>query len=159
MDFRKRLQMATERGERARAVEQQQAAAAAITEEEYKRIHSQHRLELTEHIERCLEQLGDNFPGFRYETVVDERGWGGAVSRDDLQIEKGRRRNAYSRLQLLVGPFGKHHVLAIDAKGTVKNKENFNRQHFQKLDEIDTDDFCQLVERWVLDYAEAYAAA
>ncbi len=158
MDFRQRLQLAAERGQRARSEREKQAAAEALTEEEYRRLHAKYRLELTEHIEKCLAQLADNFPGFKYETIVGEQGWGGAVSRDDLQLEAGRRRNAYSRLQVLVGTFNTYQVLEISAKGTVRNKENFNRQHYKKLDDADLDDFRQLVERWVLDYAEQYAA-
>ncbi len=158
MDFRKRLQLATERGQRARNEKQEQQAAEALSEEEYRRLHSTYRLELTDLIENCLKQLADNFPGFNYETIVGEQGWGGAVSRDDLQLDKGRRRNAYSRLQVLVGAFNSYQVLEIAAKGAVRNKENFHRQHFKKLDDADLDDFRQLVERWVLDYAEQYAA-
>lgn len=158
MDFRKRLQLAADRGMRTRTEREKQEAAEAFSEEEYRRQHSTYRLELTEHIEHCLRQLADNFPGFAYETIVGEQGWGGALSRDDLQIQSGKRRNAYSRLQLLVGTFNAYHVLEITAKGAVRNKENFNRQHFAKLDDTDLDDFRQLIERWVLDYAEQYAA-
>ena len=56
----------------------------ALSEEELKRLHSQYRLQLSEHIERCLSTLPGHFPGFRFETVVAERGWGAAVFRDDL---------------------------------------------------------------------------
>ncbi|MGI9457435.1 MAG: hypothetical protein ACR2NU_12800 [Aeoliella sp.] len=158
MDFRKRLQLATDRGQRARAEQEEQAAAEAFSEEEYRRLHSGYRLELTEHVEVCLEQLSDNFPGFHSETIVDDRGWGTAVSRDDLRLDSGKRRSVYSRLQVVVGKFNTYHVLEISAKGAVGNKENFNRQHFQKLDDADLDDFRQLIERWVLDYAERYAS-
>lgn len=158
MDFRKRLQLAADRGMRTRSEREKEEAAAAISEEEYRRLHSNYRLELSDHIETCLEQLADNFPGFKYETLVGEAGWGGAVSRDDLELDAGKRRNAYSRLQVLVGTFNTYHVLEISAKGAVRNKENFNRQHFTKLDDADLDDFRQLIERWVLDYAEQYAA-
>ena len=158
MDFRQRLQLAAERGHRARNEREKQEAAEALTAEEYRRMHSNYRLELTEHIEKCLEQLADNFPGFKYETIVGEQGWGGAVSRDDLQLSGGRRSNAYSRLQVLVGALNSYNVLELTAKGAVRNKENFHRQHYKKLDDADLDDFRQLVERWVLDYAEQYAA-
>ncbi len=159
MDFRKRLQLAADRGQRSRAEQEERAAAEALSAEEYRRRHSSARLELTEHIESCLHQLSDNFPGFHFETIVDDRGWGGAVSRDDLKIEAGKRCNAYSRLQVVVGKFSSYHVLDISAKGAVGNKEKFNRQHFQKLDDADLDGFRQLIDRWVLDYAEQYAAS
>ena len=159
MDFRQRLQLAAERGRRARSEREEQAAAAALSEEECRRLHSSVRLELTEHIEKCLRQLADNFPGFRYSPVMDEHGWGGAVSRDDLMLDRGQRQNLFSRLQMIVSPYNTYHVLEISAKGMVKNKENFTRRHFKKLDEIDLDDFRQLIERWVLDYAEQYSGS
>ena len=113
---------------------------------------------LTDHIETCLEQLGENFPGFHYETVVDEKGWGGSVTRDDLLLRSGKRDNLFSRLTMLVSPHNDYHVLELVAKGTVRNKENFSRNHYQLLKEADADSFLQLVEQWTLDYAEHYAA-
>ncbi len=159
MDFRERLQKATERGREARSAELRAAAAQALSEEECRRRHSEYRLTLTEHIERCLHELADNYPGFRLETIVDERGWGAAVSRDDMGVSDGRRVNSFSRLQVVVGPYSKYHVLEIMAKGTVRNKETFSRSHYQRLAEVDLERFRELIEQWVLDYAEMYAAA
>ena len=159
MDFRERLQEATERGHQARTAELRAAAAQALSEEECRRRHSEYRLALTEHIEHCLGDLADNFPGFRMETIVDERGWGAAASRDDMGVAAGRRVNSFSRLQVLVGPYNKFHVLEVLAKGTVRNKETFSRNHYQRLAEVDLPRFRELVEQWVLDYAELYAAA
>ena len=89
MSFRERLQRATERGKQVRAAQLNEAAAKALSEEECRRRHSQYRLALTEHIEKCLSEMADNFPGFRLETIVDESGWGAAVSRDDIRIAAG----------------------------------------------------------------------
>ena len=159
MDFRERLHQAAERGERARAAQQAEAAAAALSEEECRRRHSNYRLALTEHIERCLRQLADNFPGFRKETIVDDRGWGSAVRRDDLSMREGRRTNLFSRLQITVSPYNQYRVLEIIAKGTIRNKESFTRNHYQRISDLDEDRFRELIEQWVLDYAEMYAAA
>lgn len=159
MEFRKRLQKAAERGARSKDEEAKKQREAALSEEEFRRLHSGYRLPLTEHIEICLQQLAENFPGFRFESVVDEAGWGAAVSRDDLVLAGGRRDNAFSRLLLSIGPFNKYHVIDLKAKGTVRNKECFTRNHFQRLDEVDDDSFRELIELWVLDYAEVYAAA
>ena len=159
MDFRSRLQKATERGHRARDEAQRQQRAEALSEEECRRLHSSLRLHLSEHIEACMRQLADNLPGFRLETIVDESGWGTAANRDDIQISSGRRENYFSRLQMVISPFNKYHVLELSAKGTVRNKECFSRNHYQRLDEADDDSFRELIELWVLDYAEAYAAA
>ncbi len=159
MSFRERLQRATERGKQARAAQLNEAAAKALSEEECRRRHSQYRLELTEHIEKCLGEMADNFPGFRMETVVDESGWGAAVSRDDFRMEGGKRGTFFSRLQLVVGPYNTYRVLDIAAKGTVRNKEVLSRNHYQQLADVDLQSFRELLEQWVLDYAELYSAA
>ena len=159
MSFRERLQRAHERGKQARAAQLNEAAARALSEEECRRLHSQYRLSLTEHIENRLHDLADNVPGFRYESIMDERGWGSAVSRDDISMAGGRRSNVFSRLQLVVSRHGKYNVLELSAKGTVRNKEVLTRSHYQRLGDVDLESFRELIELWVLDYAELYAAA
>lgn len=158
MDFKQRLQRATERGHQARDEKVRKAAEAAMSEEEWRRLHSDYRHSLTDHIEGCLKQLADNFPGFNYETVVEDKGWGGSVVRDDLHMRAGRRDSLFSRLTMTVSPHNDYHFLELVAKGTVRNKENFSRNHYQLLKEADLDSFLQLVEQWTLDYAEHYAA-
>ena len=159
MDFRERLHKAAERGERAAEAQLAEQAAAALSEEECRRRHSNYRLKLTEYIEECLRQLGDNFPGFRWETIMDERGWGSAVRRDQMAIRDGRRDNLFSRLQITVSPYSQYRVLEIVAKGAIRNKETFNRNHYQPIADFDEERFRELIEQWVLDYAEMYAAA
>jgi len=159
MSFRERLQRASERGKQARAAQLNEAAAKALSEEECRRLHSQYRLTLTEYIENCLRELADNFPGFRLETIVEEGGWGTAASRDDVSLGAGRRGTYFSRLQLVVAPYNKYRVLELVAKGTVRNKEVLSRNHYQRLDDVDLESFRELVELWVLDYAELYSAA
>ena len=158
MDFKERLQRATERGLQARDAEARRAAAQAMSEEEWRRLHSDYRLTLTEHIETCLKQLAENFPGFRFETVVDEKGWGAAISRDDLMLQGGRRTNLFSRLTMTISPHNDYYVLELVAKGAVRNKENFSRSHYQLLKDVEMEGFVQLIEQWTLDYAELYAA-
>ncbi len=159
MSFRERLQRASERGKQARSAQLNEAAAKALSEEECRRLHSQYRLALTDHIEKCLGELADSFPGFRVETVMDEAGWGAAVSRDDLGLTAGRRGTFFSRLRIVVGPYSQYHVLDITAKGTVRNKEILSRNHYQRLAEVDLETFRELIETWALDYAELYSAA
>jgi hypothetical protein len=158
MDFRERLQKASERGKQARNTRLHEAAQMALGEEECRRLHSNYRLTLTEHIERRLGELAENFPGFHLESIVDEEGWGAAASRDDVGVADGRRRNLFSRLQVVVSPFNKYHVLEIAAKGTVRNKETFSRNHYHRLADVDMESFRELIELWVLDYAEQFAA-
>jgi hypothetical protein len=159
MSFKDRLQRASERGKQSRAAHLNEAAAKALSEEECRRLHSQYRLTLTDHIESCLGELADNFPGFRLETVVDETGWGAAVSRDDLGMTSGKRGTFFSRFRIVVSPYNTYHVLDISAKGTVRNKEVLSRNHYQRLADVDLQSFRELVEQWALDYAELYSAA
>jgi hypothetical protein len=58
----------------------------------------------------------------------------------------------------VVSPHNKYHVLDVTAKGTIRNKETFTRNHYQRLNELDLERFRELIEQWVLEYAEMYAA-
>ena len=158
-EFEDRLQKAIDRGRKSRDTADQEAAGRAMSEEECKRLHAQYRLQLSEHIERCLQKLPDHFPGFRFETVVGERGWGAACSRDDVGIVDGVRRNLYSRLEMTVRPYSQLRVLEIWAKGTIRDREVFNRTQYQKLAEVDIKPLFDSIDLWVLEYAERYAAA
>ena len=168
MDFQERLERAIERGRRRGSDKAEEEAQRALTEKELQRLHSQARLELCEHIERCLRQLADRFPGFRFETIVDQRGWGAAISRDDLRLRRsgvpatpgrGSRQSCFSRLEMLIAPPTASLFLELAAKGTVCNREIFSRTQYQRLAELDLPVFSNLIDRWVLEYAERYAAA
>ncbi len=158
MDFQQRLEKAIQRGQRSHDAEARARAEQAMGSEELKRLHSQYRLQLSDHIEQCLRQLPQHFPGFRFETLVGSRGWGAAISRDDLSLSDGRRENLFSRLEVVVRPFSTSRVLELAAKGTIRNKEIYNRNQYQLLADVDTATFRELVDRWILEYAELYAA-
>ncbi len=159
MSFEERLQKAIDRGKRRGESARSEAKAQALSEEELKRMHSAYRLRLSEQIETCVRQLPSFFPGFRFETLFGERGWGAACSRDDVRVTRGKRHaNDYSRLELTVRPASTMHVLDLAAKGTIRNKEVFNRSYFEKLEDADLEKFAELIDVWVLEYAELYAA-
>ena len=158
MDFEKRLKRAIQRGQQRGRDQSLAEARKALSQEELRRLHSQYRLELSEQIEVCLRQLAEQFPGFEFENVVSDRGWGATISRDDVELTSRDRANLFSRLQLLIRPFSSSHVVELIAKGTVRNKEIFNRTHFQRLDEADPTTFAEMIDLWVLEYAEQYAA-
>lgn len=158
MDFKDRLERAIQRGQRSSDAEARARAEQATSEEEFRRLHSQYRLELSDHIEQCLRELVRHFPGFRYETMVGDRGWGGAINRDDFSLVDGRRSNLFSRLELVVRPFTASHVLDLNAKGTVRNRELFSRAQYQRLTEVDQQLMTDSIDRWVLEYAELFAA-
>ena len=158
MEFEERLQNAIRRGQRRAEAQLRGQQEAALSEEELKRRHSQHQLALSDHIECCLARLPNHFPGFRFETVYGERGWGAACYRDDIRMAGGKRNNDYSRLEITVRPFSSLHVVDLAAKGAVRNKEVFHRSYFEKIEDVDLDKFLELVDAWVLEFAEIYAA-
>ena len=159
MDFQQRLEKAIERGQRTGDARARAEAEKALSQKELQHLHSQYRLELCERIERYLMQTAEHFPGFQFETVVGERGWGAAVSRDDIDVARGSGRiNYFSRLEMVIRPFSSYHVLELAAKATIRNKELFNRSQFQKLPEVDLTSFTEMIDIWLLEYAELYAA-
>ena len=159
MEFEKRLQRAIERGRQSRDEVGRARSEQQLNEEQFRQLHSKCRLDLSEHIEKCLKKLADHFLGFRFETLVSEEGWGAKISRDDLKMRPGKRPAAvYSRLEMVVRPFSESHIIAIAAKGTIRNKEVLNRTHFQFLSQADIESFSELIDLWVLEYAEKYAA-
>lgn len=158
MDFDKRLERAIDRGKQTRDVAGRKQAEQALGKEELKNLHSKCRLDLSEYAERCLQKLADHFPGFRYQTIVNEEGWGAKISRDDFSGRRGEVNNLYSRLEIVIKPLSSVHIVELAAKGTVHNKEIFNRKHFQFLNQIDVDSFKELIDLWSLEYAEHFAA-
>lgn len=158
MNFDDQLRQAIERGQKRGDSQAREAAARALTEDEYRRLHSQLRLTLSDHIEACVKKLPSFFPGFQYETMYGDRGWGGACFRDDLVLSRGARATDYSRLEVTVRPYSSLHVLDLAAKGTIRNREIFNRNYFEPLSEADQPKFLQLIDAWVLEYAEMYSA-
>ncbi len=160
MEFQERLQRAVERGQQARDTRGRDAAAKALSEEESRALHSQYRLELSEHVGNCLAQLVDQFPGFQLESIVGEEGWGAVVSRDDLALDEANKStNLYSRMQMLIRPFSEGRIVELVVKATIRNREVFNRARYQMLGQVDLESFSEHVDLWVLEYAEKYSGA
>jgi hypothetical protein len=159
MDFDKRLERALTRGASTRANREQAQTDRRMSDEQLHSEHSRCRLELSEQIEGGLRKLADYCPGFRFETIVNDAGWGARVSRDDIALGHGRPAGTeYSRLEILVRPFGTAHIIELVGKGTIRNKEVFQRNHFQFLNQVDLQSLLNLVDLWVLEYAEMYAS-
>jgi hypothetical protein len=159
-DFQERLRKAIERGSARGYAKEAEAQQKQLTDEEFRSLHSKARLQLSDQIERCVGQLPNHFPGFRTETIFGERGWGAAAFRDDIDRgASGRAANFYSRLEMTVRPYSHLRVLELTAKGTIRNKEVFNRTHFEELQVADLTTFSELIDVWVLEYAELYAAS
>lgn len=175
MDFEKRLEQAIQRGERTRQTHGQAAAERALSEEELRNLHSSTRLNLSEYIDAGMRKLSDHFPGFRFETVVDDAGWGARINRDDLNFSRSssgqdsvwsaksavprRPANLYSRFQILVKPFSQQtKIVELTTKGTIRNKEVITRSHYQFLAELNEEGLRDTVDHWLLEYAEKFAA-
>ena len=154
-DFDEQLSGAIQRGKQQSKKASQAEANQKMTKEEIKRLHSKYRLHLSDFIEERLKQLPNHFPGFQYETVYGERGWGAACYRDD--VGRGRR-DFYSRLEVTVRPLGEFEVLDISVRGTIKNKEVIKRDFFQELEEVDLNRFEETIQNWILGYAEKFSA-
>lgn len=157
-DFEDRLKRAIERGETRSESKRRAAEEAAMSDEECRELHSRLRLKISDYIEKCLQKLPNHFPGFQYETLFGDQGWGGACVRDDLDLSGPKRRNLYSRLELAVKPYSSVRVLELVGKGMIRNKELFHRNHFEKLSEVEEADFRDLIDLWVVEYAEQYSA-
>jgi hypothetical protein len=159
MDFDKRLERAISRGESARSSKQRAQSDRELTDEQFHSEHTHCRLELSEQIEAGLRKLADYFPGFRFETIVSEDGWGARVSRDDIALGHGRSTGTeYSRMEIIVRPFSAAHIIEVVGKGTIRNKELFHRTNFQFLNQIDLQSLRNVIDLWMLEYAETYAA-
>lgn len=157
-DFSDRLDAAIRRGRQRGSDQKEVARQEAVSEEELKRMHSSFRLSLSERIEKAVSQLVGHFPGFQQETLYGDKGWGAACSRDDLSLTRGRRSSQFSRLEMTIRPLNEYMVLELKAKGTICNKEVFNRSHFKDLSEVDASDYENMIDAWVVEYAEQFAA-
>jgi hypothetical protein len=159
MKFLDRLDRAIERGNQRADARLQAEAQKSLSQGDLKRLHSECRLELCEHIETCLKTLADRFPGFDYGTVLTENGWGARISRDDLNLRRGGSSSLYSRLEMTISPLGSAPIIELVAKATIRNKELFSRTQFQRLEQVDTECFREMIDLWVLEFAEQFAAA
>ena len=157
-DFKSRFESAIKRGQQRRDYSANEAKRKELTEEELKRLHTSYRLALSERIEAKIKKIVDAFPGFREESLFGEVGWGSACYRDDLQIQEGRRSNQYSRFEMVIRPYSDLRVLDLKGKGTVQNRELFNRSLFRNIDEVDLAEFESVIDAWTIEYAEQYAA-
>lgn len=157
-DFEERLRAAAARGASRASQSITEAERKKAEQEVLKGLHSKYRLALSERIEVVVRKLIDLFPGFRFQTVFGDKGWGAACMRDDLIIKNGQRSNQYSRFEMAVRPINEFYVLDLQAKGTIANRELLTRTFYQPLSEVDLDRFSELVEQWSLTYAELYAA-
>tara|TARA_R110002049_G_scaffold4601_6_gene32899 strand:+ start:111210 stop:111707 length:498 start_codon:yes stop_codon:yes gene_type:complete len=157
-EFESRLESAIARGKQRAEAKADEQRKQEMTAEELKRLHTSYRLTLSERIEKAIHRVADHFPGFKQESLFGEVGWGEACFRDDLRIDAGKRSNQYSRLEMTIRPASDLGVLDLKGKGTVMNRELFNRSHFVPVADVDLEEFEQLIDAWAIEFAEQYAA-
>ncbi len=155
MDFEEKLKKAIERGQRRSAVSADAAQQQKMSESELRSRHNQIRLRVSDHIERSLRKLAEHFPGFQAEILYGDKGWGAAITRDDVS---GPKRNLFSRLEVSVRPLSSLNIVDVVAKGTVRNRELFSRNFYEDIESADIAKLEQLVDTWILEYAELFAA-
>lgn len=157
-EFEDRLKAAIERGKNRGQRAQEELAQQQATVEQLRRQHTQIRLTISEHIESIVKRLADYFPGFRYENVFGESGWGAACWKDSLHLEMGQKRSRYSRFEMVIRPVNDFLVIDLHAKGTIDNREVLTRNYYQPVAEADTQHFLKLADAWALSYAELLSA-
>lgn len=159
MDFDDKLQQAIQRGQDRTVARSTAKKQVAATKEEIRNRHNEFRLNLSEHIETCLKKLAQHFPGFEYEVLYGEKGWGGALSRNDIDRgPDGKAGSFFSRIELTVRPQNEFNVANITGKGTIRDKEMFTWNHFENILEAKQESMEQMIDKWVLQFAEQFAA-
>lgn len=159
MDFEDKLQKAIQRGQKRNTARANATKKATETNEDIRNHHNVFRLNLSEHIENSMNQMAQHFPGFEYETLYGSKGWGGALSRNDIDRgPDGRAGSFFSRIELTVRPQNEFNVVNIVGKGTIRDKEIFAWNHFEDISEAKQDSLEQMLDKWVLQFAEQFAA-
>lgn len=159
MDFENKLREAIERGQNRNAARVNAEKKATITKEDIRNRHNEFRLNLSEHIETSFKKLASHFPGFDYETLYGEKGWGGALSRNDIDRgPDGKAGSFFSRVEITVRPQNEFNVVNITGKATIRDKEIFNWNHFEDILDANQESFTELIDTWILQFAETFAA-
>ncbi|MBL8889365.1 MAG: hypothetical protein JNL67_05270 [Planctomycetaceae bacterium] len=158
MDFQKRLHDAIQRGSD-RASGKKNGDADELTPEKLKNLHNRYRLELSTYIEGVARQVIDQLPGFNLETLFGEKGWGAAISRDDLMLTRKQRENHYSRLEIFVRPMNDYYLVDLVSKATIRNREIWTRNVYHPLTEVNLATLREQVDLWAVQFAELYSAS
>ena len=159
MDFDEQLKKAINRGQEQGSLRKSSEESKQLSEEYLKNRHAEFRLQLSDYIEAGVRRMGDHFPGFQYETVFGDRGWGGAVYRDDItRVKSGKSGSFYSRLEITVRPLNEFMVLNISGKGTIFDKEYFSWNFFKDIPDVSANEFKEKLDSWILVYAEKFAS-
>jgi hypothetical protein len=153
MSFEEQLKIAIVRGQEFGQLAKDAERARALSQEEIKNRHNSFRLELSDFIEEQLKKVSQHIPGFEYETLYGDRGWGGALARDDIM----RGGSYYSRLEITVRPLSEFNLLNIMGKGTIRNRELLNWNYFTEIADVNLGIFREQMDLWILQYVEKFS--
>jgi hypothetical protein len=121
-------------------------------------MYDRYEYALCDHIQSCLEELCDEWPGFEMSPVTGEKGRGFAIARDDRRRKPaGQAERLYSRLEITVRSHTQGHFLEVLAKGTIRNKEVVRRSEDDRIETLDLGLMKKFIERVVVQYARTFA--
>ena len=159
MDFESKLEKAIQRGQNRNVAKTNAQKQSELSKEDIRNQHNDFRLNLSDYIESGLKKLANHIPGFDYETIYGSKGWGGALSRVDLDRgPSGKAGSFFSRIEITVRPQNEFNVVNIVGKGTIRDKELFTWNHYEAILEAKQADFEQMIDNWILQFAEQFAA-
>ena len=159
MDFESKLEEAIQRGQNRNAAKTNAQKQSELSKEDVRNRHNNYRLNLSDYIESCLKKLANHFPGFEYEIIYGSKGWGGALSRVDIDRgPSGKAGSFFSRIEITVRPQNEFNVVNIIGKGTIRDKELFSWNHFEAILAAKQEDFEQMIDNWIFQFAEQFAA-
>ena len=159
MDFDSELEKAIQRGQERTTAKNSAKKQAEASKEELRNRHNDFRLNLSEYIESGLKKLANHIPGFDYDIIYGAKGWGGALTRNDIDRgPDGRAGTFFSRIELTVRPQNEFNVVNIAGKGTIRDKEIFVWNHFEDIHDANQESLEQMLDKWVLQFAEQFAA-
>ncbi len=158
MDLQKRLHDAINRGQNKEA-KKPTVGDTQLTAEQLKNLHNNFRLELSSYIETVIAQIVEQLPGFNSETLFGDKGWGAAIFRDDLVLNRTVRKNEYSRFEIFVRPMSDYYVVDLATKATIRNREAWNRNHFKPIVEAEMQALTEQINIWAVQFVEQYTAS
>jgi len=135
MDFEDKLEQAIQRGQNRNTAENKAKKESELSKEAIRNRYNEIRLNLSDHIEQGLK------------------------SRNDLDRgPDGKAGSFFSRVEMMVRPQNEFDVINIVGKGTIRDKEMFVWNHFDGIAESDQAQFIQMIDNWLLQFAEQFAA-
>ena len=75
-----------------------------------------------------------------------------------IRDRDGKAGSFFSRIEITVRPQNEFNVINIAGKGTIRDKEMFTWNHFDAILDAEQPDFEKMIDNWILQFAEQFAA-